>query len=213
MIFADDLKLCAEVAERHGPLRTPIVEAGGLPRPCVAAYDKTIQAMQRLAVRSQLDSLPHLGEVIEAQKSRYQDIEMPLSFLGEYTIENPELGGLPLERLAEKYPRTIGTAILLSVLEHVANPFLAIEKLHGAMMTGGLVVCSVPFTFPWHPGSGEDNFRFTPTGLRHVFGDEKRWEILECAFRIDHPAEAGVIDLSTGRSQIIQSAYLCARAK
>ncbi len=83
------------------------------------------------------------------------------------------------------------------------------------MMTGGLAIVSVPFCFPFHP-SPEDNFRFTPTGLRHVFtalkGEPQRWEVLQADWRLDIPAEAAVLDIKTGRAQAIKSCHLVARA-
>lgn len=203
------------------------MECGGLVRPTIAAYEKTIEKM-KLLEGCVLPGHRVIGNVsaeliIEAQRARYLDIERPLSFLGEYVIENPEApGGLPLERLAEKYNPAngtgIGTAILLSVLEHVVDPFHAIDCLWQAMAPGGLAIVSVPFTFPHHPqgGMGEDNFRFTPTGLRHVFGhhpdEPAQWEVLEADWRLRIDAGQGVLDIHTGKPQAIESCYIAARA-
>ena len=224
-MFADDIALVRELVAKYGPAPQPIVDVGGLERPCVADYQRTIDAMAPIADGAHCSpgSL-YIGNpaVRAAQMCRYLDIERPLSFLGEYALENPETGGRLLEDLATKYRPDlgtgIGTAILLSVLEHVADPFVAIDGLRDAMATGGLAIVSVPFTFPWHPqgGSGEDNFRFTPTGLRHVFtapkGEPQRWEVLDADWRLDIPAEAGVLDIKTGRAQAIKSCYIVARA-
>lgn len=225
-MWFDDLILCKELQHKY-ELKTPIVDVGGLPRPCVADYSRSIAAMAKL----QYDPRTPYGaevstpeKIRDAQLCRYLAIDRPLGFLGDYEIVNPELGSdhLPLERLSEKYDPArgtgIGTAILLSVLEHVADPFHAIDRLADAMAPGGLVIVSVPWTFPHHPqgGSGEDNFRFSPTGLRHVFGawpdTPPRWEVLEADWRLDVPAEAGVLDMTKGRAQIIQSCYAVARA-
>jgi hypothetical protein len=229
-----------QLVDKYGPAPQPIVDVGGLERPCVADYQLTIDAMAKW--REEHNDPRDAGampaeELRAAQMCRYLDIERPLSFLGQYTIENPEIpGGIPLERLAEKYhphfppkiaadgsvvldpsPGLIGTAILLSVLEHVADPFEAIDRLRDAMALGGLAIVSVPFCFPFHP-SPEDCWRFTPGGLRRVFSspvgsnEPARWQILECDWRLDIPAEAGVLDIKTGRAQIIKSCYLAARA-
>jgi hypothetical protein len=215
--------LCAELAAKY-PLTKPVVECGGIPDPTIAAYDKTIDAMAKLRVDSWGDVPPEsirAEDVRAAQMCRYLQIHRPLSFLDEaYAMEDPATGGLPLERLSEKYRPDagtgIGTAILLSVLEHVADPFVAIDSLRLAMTTGGIAIVSVPFSFPFHAECGEDNFRFTPTGLKHVFtapkGEAAQWDILECDWRLDIPAEAGVLDIKTGRAQAIKSCYLVARA-
>ncbi len=80
------------------------------------------------------------------------------------------------------------------------------------MKPGGLVIVSVPFTFPYHAECGQDCWRFTPTGLRKLFANGERWSILETDWRLDIPAEAGVIDVNTGRAVSIKSCYLVARA-
>ena len=231
-MFADDIALVKELVAKHGPLPAgPIVDVGGLERPCVADYQRTIDAMAKLrwAATHGDDERQLCGDEIEeptpyqvreAQMCRYLDIERPLSFLGDVTIENPETGGLPLERLAEKYRPSegtgIGTAILLSVLEHVADPFEAVARLRDAMQEGGLAIVSVPWAFPTHYGP-EDNWRISESGLRHIFSpmagsdEPPRWSILESGKRLDIPAEAGVLD-SEGRAQIVQSAFICARA-
>jgi hypothetical protein len=155
-------------------------------------------------------------ERLAAQKARYLTIHRPLSFLDpNYRIENPEEGGLRIEQLFNKYNHSdglIGTAVLLSVLEHVADPFRAADDIWRATKPGSLCVVSVPWIFPHHPGSGEDNWRFSPSGLRHVFSNANEWDILACDWRLSVPAEAGIIDLKTGRAQTIQSCYLVARA-
>lgn len=208
-MFADDVDLVRTLTARYAATG-PFVEPGGLARPCLADYRLTVEAMAHL--RGKVGGLPVTdADIIAAQRARYLDIENPLGFLGDVELQNPETGGLPIERLHQKYPRTIGTAILLSVLEHVADPFDCARQLHAAMRPGGLVICSVPWQFPSHAHGGEDNYRFSPTGLRHVFA-ANRWTHLESGWRLDIPAEAGVIDLSTGRAQIIQSAYYCGRA-
>ncbi len=227
-MFADDRLLVKELVAKYGPALQPIVDVGGLSRPCVAAYEKTIEAMAKLrweqtheenGEEKYIESVGKIDpdDVRAAQMCRYLDIERPLSFLGPHEIENPETGGVPIEGLSDRYPDGIGTAILLSVLEHVADPFVAIDRLRDAMQVGGLAIVSVPFCFPHHP-SPEDCWRFTPTGLRYLFSPPKgseeptRWEILECEWRLDIPAEAGVLDIKTGRAQIIKSCYAIARA-
>lgn len=193
----------------------PFVECGGLENPTIASYDLTIAAMAKLKVGASLVGGPGLDEQIRAaQMCRYLQIHRPLeASCPGYVCENPATGGLPLERLPDKYHsgNEIGTAICLSVLEHVAQPFEAIEVLWEAMKLGGLVIVSVPWEFPHHPSDGEDNWRFSPTGLRHVFRP-KFWQVLEAGWRLQISASAGVLDIRSGEPQAIRSAYICARA-
>ncbi len=201
-MFADDIALVAEMVAKYGA-KPPFVDVGGLERPCVADYQLTIEAMKTADSRD---------AVIAAQPARYLDVFRPLeASCPGYVCENPETGGLPIEDLRDRYTARIGTAILLSVLEHVDDPIFAIRRLRYALADAGLAIVSVPFTFPYHP-SPEDHWRFTPSGLRKVFEHAPGWEVLEADWRLDIPAEAGVIDLNTGRAQIIKSCFLVARA-
>src|SRR5688572_25694522 len=161
----------------------PFVECGGIANPTIANYQRTADAMQVLREKAAAGERVTEAEVRAAQLVRYERTPMPLSFLGEYQLEDPSYGGLPIETLHQKYPRTIGTAILLSVLEHVANPFEAARQLHAAMVPGGLVIVSVPWAFPTHEHGHEDNFRFSPSGLRHVF-DSRWWDVSEADWRL-----------------------------
>lgn len=234
-MFWDDVQLVSEMVAKHSG-QPPYVEAGGIENPTIAAYEKTIEAMAALSVANDskvtgfapADCVEFNNEIRAAQMCRYLQIRRPLeASCPGYRLEDPAAGGVPIELLHNKYglPESaycteplIGTAILLSVLEHVDNPFWAIEQLHLAMRPGGLVIASVPFIFPYHPDCGQDNFRFTPSGLRSVFGgqdandSQRLWDIIEAGWRLDIPSEAGVLDIKTGRAQAIRSCYLVARA-
>ena len=207
-MFWDDVQLVAEMVAKYGA-KGPYIDIGGLEKPCIADYSLTIEAMELLGgIRPK-----HSDEdVMAAQMARYLDVFRPLeASCPGYEIVNPETGGPPIKFLYRRFPGSIGTAILLSVLEHVSNPFGATDDLYRSMATGGLAIVSVPFCFPYHP-SPEDHWRFTPTGLRECFEHNDLWEVLEADWRLDIPAEAGVIDLKTGRDQIIKSCYIVARA-
>lgn len=204
-MFSDDITLVREAIERHGLLR-PVVECGGLEDPCIADYQRTIDAMAAIDPR---ECTPATVEA--AQRARYLSIHRPLSFVGPYRIENPETGGLTIAQVAQQHMATIGTVIVLSVLEHVDDPRAAVWDLWRMLRAGGLAIVSVPFAFPYHPHAGEDNWRFTPTGLRHLFSPA-HWEVLECDWRLDIPATAGVLD-DRGLPQIVKSCYIIARAK
>lgn len=216
-MWFDDLSLVREVLSRHTQTATgPVVDVGGLTRPCVARYEYTTAAMKAIEGRAYDNPQDHATDVRDAQMCRFQDVTRPFSFITpDYVVENPELpGGLPIERLSEKYPRTIGLALMLSVLEHVDTPWTVPASMYDAMAPGGLLVVSVPWSFPWHGTEGvfPDNFRYSPTGLRRVF-EGAFFEVLEAEWRLDVPAESGVLCTRTGRAQIIQSCYAVMRCK
>ena len=210
-MFADDIALVAEMVAKHGHVSPPFVEVGGLENPTIADYQITIDAMAMLRGKV-FEEIDYDPLVRAAQMARYLQIHRPLEpSLPGYICEDPGNGGRSIENLADKYPAACGVIVALSVLEHCGEPWFADEDLYQAMKPGGLLIVSVPWTFPHHP-SPEDNWRFSPSGLRRIFEGE-HGEILECGWRLDIPADAGVLDIKTGRPQAIQSCYLVARAK
>ena len=58
--------------------------------------------------------------------------------------------------------------VCTEVLEHVFDPFLAVDGLAAMIKPGGKVVVSTPFNFRQH-GPRPDRWRFTEDGLRALF--------------------------------------------
>jgi SAM-dependent methyltransferase len=65
--------------------------------------------------------------------------------------------------------------VCTEVLEHVLQPFSAVEELRRLLRPGGLLFVTVPFNFRIH-GPLPDCWRFTEHGLRALF---QNWEIVE----------------------------------
>ncbi len=206
-MWADDIALVAEVAAKYGPLPQPVVEVGGLEDPCIADYQRTIDAM-----RVPRPSWPP-EEIRAAQEARYLKIHRPLEASAPgYRCEDPSTGGCDIEDLPERYGSSHwGTIIALSTLEHVRDLDEAASALYRAIRPNGLLVVSVPFEFPYHP-SPKDYWRFTPDALRVLFIEEAWW-VLECDWRLNIPASAGVLNTQNGEPQAIRSCYLVGRAK
>lgn len=61
--------------------------------------------------------------------------------------------------------------VCLSILEHVANPFLAASEMHRVLVPGGFCLVYVPFLFYYHAEKGyyKDYWRFTEDSIREVF--------------------------------------------
>jgi len=77
---------------------------------------------------------------------------------------------LPFEN--EKFEVILCTELL----EHLYNPFKAIEEMHRVLKPGGKLILTTRFIFPIHDGPG-DFFRFTIYGLKKMF--ENGWRIKE----------------------------------
>ena len=57
---------------------------------------------------------------------------------------------------------------ILSVLEHVPQPWKIAEEIYRVLKPGGFVFAYTPFIFPYH-GAPHDYFRYTNNGLRAIF--------------------------------------------
>lgn len=210
-MFKDDLDLMAEVVAKWGPLPTPVVEVGGLEAPTIADYSKTIAAMETVRGRTYSRFEDGEADIAAAQRARYIQRHRPLEeWAPRYVIDNPETGGGAVETFDQRH-KELGSVLCFSTLEHVENPWVAVEAIHDAMRPGGLCVVSVPFLFPYHP-SPQDRWRFSPDGLRALFR-EQEWEVLYVDWRLRIPASAGVLDIRTGEPQAIESCALVARCK
>lgn len=74
------------------------------------------------------------------------------------------------------YPDSSQDVIVLDqVLEHVANPWLAVTNIHEMLRQGGMAVVTTPFMYPLHD-CPIDGWRYTPEAYRILFGN---WKIIE----------------------------------
>ena len=65
---------------------------------------------------------------------------------------------------------SIGTALCLEVLEHLAEPQRAIDELRRVLVYGGLLVLSTPICWHIHPYP-KDYWRFLPSGIEFLLRD------------------------------------------
>lgn len=63
---------------------------------------------------------------------------------------------------------SVDSILATEVLEHLANPILAIEEMHRVIKPGGRCILTTRFFHPYHPDPG-DFYRFTSEGLRYLF--------------------------------------------
>ena len=67
---------------------------------------------------------------------------------------------------------SVDTIICTGVIEHVGEPDLAVNEMHRVLKSGGRAFIEAPF-MQTHHVSPEDFCRWTPDGLRQLFGNFK----------------------------------------
>jgi len=208
-MFKADIDKVKELHEKY-EFKGPLLDAGGLEDPTIADYE--------ISARKALDITIEPGRVIKVphpvQDDRYIKIHRPWSFIDpDYIIQNPESHGLSIEQLPERYPEFFNTVILVSVFEHVEDPFYISDCLYKIIKPGGLLFNSTPFIFPHHP-SPQDNYRFSPGALRYIHGPHTGFNVLESNFHLQINTSDGIGDTNPdryGQPQAIWASYALCR--
>lgn len=115
------------------------------------------------------------------QLSRYKSLFKNIRYYALDINFHPELDiiadiqNLPLKN------NCIEAVICRDVLEHVPEPFKAIEEIHRILNKGGLLFISIPFLYPYHAAEGQkDLYRFTKDGLEYMFRDFGEMKLQPC---------------------------------
>ena len=82
-------------------------------------------------------------------------------FPGEHIDYVGKAEDMPME------DNTFGVIITQEVLEHVQDPFKAMEEIHRVLKPGGTLYCQLPFIIGYHPGP-TDFWRFTKEGIKEL---------------------------------------------
>ena len=70
------------------------------------------------------------------------------------------------------------TILMIEVLEHLYNPFKAIEQVHRILKKEGYVIATTPFIHPYH-GEPHDYYRYTKHGLKKIFEEFDDVKVIE----------------------------------
>jgi len=213
-MFKKDIELIHSLNAKYG-FQPPLLDAGGLEKPVIADYEISIAKALSLTLtigdnRQWEVKIPH-----PEQGDRYLAITRPWTFIdADYRILNPEYGHPLIEGFAmiPEYANHFGTIIMVSVFEHVENPYVVSDAVYQLLKPGGYLINSTPFLFPYHP-SPEDNFRYSPEALKNIH-QKSGFEWLEGDFHINYSSKQGIGDTNPanyGAPQSIMVSYALCR--
>jgi SAM-dependent methyltransferase len=207
-MFFKDIEKVLELNAKYY-FQAPLLDAGGLFNPTIANYEiskkKALKVQYTFEDKTYSINAPH-----PIQDDRYIQISKPWKFIdNEYLILNPESGDPYIEELPERYCNKFNTVIMVSVLEHVDDPFKVVEAIFKICKPGAYFFNSTPFVFPYHP-SPNDNFRFSPNGLKIVH-ERSGFKVLECDFHLNYTSKDAVGDTNPsnyGNIQPIMASFI-----
>lgn len=171
--------------------KSPLLDAGGLEMPCIADYEIS----KKKAYRSTLQVGSHIRNIVvphENQRDRYRSIHRPWNFIDkDYLILNPENGDPLIEELPYLYTEKFNMVIVVSVFEHVTDPFKCSDAIFRILKPGGYLFNSTPFLFPIH--DVVDNWRYSPRALQYMH-EQSGFQWLEGDYHINYKSTDGIGD-------------------
>ena len=190
-MFKKDIDKVKELHSKYN-FQSPVCDAGGLENPTIADYDISKNCAYEVTLELE-GQQRNIKIPNNNQNNRYVNINRPFSFIDKnYLVLNPDKGDPYIEQLPEKYTEHFNFVILVSVFEHIENPYVVSDALYKIIKKGGYLFNSTPFIFPYHP-SPEDNFRFSPKALRLIH-ESSGFKWLEGDFHINHSTAEGIGD-------------------
>ena len=90
------------------------------------------------------------------------------------------------------------TIIATEVLEHLYNPFKAVDEIHRILKPGGYLIASTRFIYTYH-GEPNDYFRFTTYGLESLFTNYDSVKIIPLGNRL-----MAILDLITTKNRFFK---------
>jgi hypothetical protein len=193
-MFKKDIDLVKQLHRKYS-FNSPLLDAGGLKNPCVSDYEVSISKALHFVVNDSAQGISEHKVTIPhpEQSDRYVNVSYPWSFIDpNYTILNPEYGDPWIEDLPALYAQSFNTVVMVSVFEHVVNPYIVSQAIFDLLKPGGYFFNSTPFLFPYHP-SPEDNFRYSPQALKHIH-TSTGFNWIEGDFHINYSSKLGVGD-------------------
>lgn len=209
-MFKLDLDKVKALHQQYG-FKGPLLDAGGVANPTIADYeiskDKAI-TFQSSVIDGDVEFSREITIPHPVQNDRYLNIRRPWEFIDKgYFILNPDDGAPWIEELPREYSKAFNTVIMVSVFEHVNNPYIVSDALFAIIQPGGYLFNSVPFLFPYHPAP-EDNWRFAPLTLRRIH-EQSGFEVIEADWHVNYSTKDGIGDTNPNNYGAPQSIVAC----
>lgn len=138
---------------------------------------------------STTDDILDIGRAMRDKfsKIKCQSIEtLDVNDFGDYPDIICDICDDNLEVLSDKYDKII----CIAILEHVYNPFKAIQNLRNMLKKNGELYGFVPYLYHYHAPKNlkfQDYFRFSKDALSYLFKDFQDVEIYPVRGRISTP--------------------------
>ena len=133
----------------------------------------------------------HVLDIGMAMRNRYIEIKSELL----ETLDVNDFGEYPdivcdvcsdVSGLENRYDKII----CIAILEHVYNPFSAIDNLHKMLKNNGVIYGYVPYLFEYHAPNDlkfQDYFRFSKDALIYLFKDFSEFKLYPIRGRLSTP--------------------------
>lgn len=117
-----------------------------------------------------------------------RDIDHARFFPNSVVLSTPR--GAQADRFASPYiaplegieNESFQVIVCTALLEHVPDPARLISEFHRVLKPGGRLIITASAVFPFH-GAPANYFHFTPNGLRYLFRDWTRFDVLRGSSR------------------------------
>ena len=141
-----------------------------------------------------IDEINHNDAVLDigrAMREKYKDIKskkietLDVNDYGDYPDIVCDICG-DINELENRYDKII----CISILEHVYNPFDAVNNLKLMLKNNGIIYGYVPYLYHYHAPEDlkfQDYFRFSKDILAYLFRDFKKVELFPVRGRISTP--------------------------
>ena len=134
------------------------------------------------------DIVLDIGKSMREKHEKLKANKVETLDLNEY--ENPDFLYDLCDKIDDDLINKYNKIVCIAVLEHVYNPFSAIENLKSMLKKDGIIYGYVPYLYHYHAPEDlmfQDYFRFSKDALVYLFKDFSELELFPVRGRISSP--------------------------